>query len=218
MAYKRYIKKNGKMYGPYIYKSIRDKDGNVKNIYVKKAQPAALKSLKFTLQKIGKNNMLVLVAIILGIGLAPLLLQPTGMIIQEEAQMRTLAMNWGTNESVERSVTLSEPPKSISLSGFVRGNGSVRIYAAKNGVRYLVYERAPPTIGSPFTGMAITDGETGDLTPETLAEEEPPSEAPTEEEATAPEATQPEEPAPEEAPPEEPPTEHPLQVKLFIEQ
>ena len=34
MAYERYIQKNGKVYGPYIYKSIRDKDGNVKNIYV----------------------------------------------------------------------------------------------------------------------------------------------------------------------------------------
>ena len=40
MAYERYIKKNGKLYGPYIYKSIRDEKGNVKNIYVKKAPPA----------------------------------------------------------------------------------------------------------------------------------------------------------------------------------
>jgi hypothetical protein len=34
MAYKRYIKKNGKVYGPYVYKSVRDDKGNVKNIYV----------------------------------------------------------------------------------------------------------------------------------------------------------------------------------------
>ncbi len=34
MAYKRYIRKNGKLYGPYLYKSVRDKKGNVRNIYV----------------------------------------------------------------------------------------------------------------------------------------------------------------------------------------
>ncbi len=34
MAYERYIRKNGKIYGPYLYKSIRDENGNVKNIYV----------------------------------------------------------------------------------------------------------------------------------------------------------------------------------------
>ncbi len=32
--YKRYIKRKGKVYGPYTYHSIRTKDGKVKNIYV----------------------------------------------------------------------------------------------------------------------------------------------------------------------------------------
>jgi hypothetical protein len=47
MAYKRYIKKNGKLYGPYIYKSIRDKNGNVKNIYVGMGKPEKQKESKF---------------------------------------------------------------------------------------------------------------------------------------------------------------------------
>ena len=34
MAYERFVKINGKKYGPYVYKSVRDENGNVKNIYV----------------------------------------------------------------------------------------------------------------------------------------------------------------------------------------
>ncbi len=34
MVHKRYIKKGGKVYGPYFYKTVRDKDGSVKNIYL----------------------------------------------------------------------------------------------------------------------------------------------------------------------------------------
>lgn len=34
MVHKRYIKSGGKVYGPYFYKSIRTKDGKVKNIYL----------------------------------------------------------------------------------------------------------------------------------------------------------------------------------------
>ena len=36
MAYKRYIKINGKVYGPYEYHSYRDKDGSVKSKYLRK--------------------------------------------------------------------------------------------------------------------------------------------------------------------------------------
>jgi len=39
MAYKRYIKRNGKVYGPYIYKSIRDENGNVKSVFIRKGEP-----------------------------------------------------------------------------------------------------------------------------------------------------------------------------------
>ena len=34
MVYKRYIYKNGKKYGPYLYKSVRVKN-KVKNVYLK---------------------------------------------------------------------------------------------------------------------------------------------------------------------------------------
>ena len=34
MVYKKYIKRKGKLYGPYYYKNIRDKNGRVKNIFL----------------------------------------------------------------------------------------------------------------------------------------------------------------------------------------
>lgn len=38
MVHKRYIKKGGRTYGPYYYKTVRDKDGNVKNVYLGSAK------------------------------------------------------------------------------------------------------------------------------------------------------------------------------------
>lgn len=38
MVHKRYVKKGGKTYGPYYYKTVRDKDGNVKNVYLGSAE------------------------------------------------------------------------------------------------------------------------------------------------------------------------------------
>ena len=38
MVYVKYIKRGGKKYGPYYYKSIRDKNGEIKNIYVGKVK------------------------------------------------------------------------------------------------------------------------------------------------------------------------------------
>ena len=35
MVYAKYIKRNGKKYGPYYYKSVRTVNGKVKTIYVK---------------------------------------------------------------------------------------------------------------------------------------------------------------------------------------
>jgi len=36
MVHKRYVTKNGKVYGPYTYHSYRDNDGNVKKRYLGK--------------------------------------------------------------------------------------------------------------------------------------------------------------------------------------
>jgi len=47
MAYKRYIKRNGKVYGPYIYKSIRDENGNVKSVFIRKGEPDNPKKTRF---------------------------------------------------------------------------------------------------------------------------------------------------------------------------
>jgi parallel beta-helix repeat protein len=39
MAYKRYIKKNGKKIGPYYYKSIRKKSGKIRTVYLGTKNP-----------------------------------------------------------------------------------------------------------------------------------------------------------------------------------
>src|SRR6056297_1839509 len=44
MAYKKYLKKGGKVYGPYYYESYRDKDGNVRKKYVGTTPPKKKKS------------------------------------------------------------------------------------------------------------------------------------------------------------------------------
>jgi len=61
MVYKKYIKKNGKTYGPYYYKNIRDKDGNVKNIFLGKEKPKLVKQPKV------KPAQIIILTIILSI-------------------------------------------------------------------------------------------------------------------------------------------------------
>ena len=39
MAYKRYFKRNGKVFGPYYYESYRDENGDVKKRYIGKVNP-----------------------------------------------------------------------------------------------------------------------------------------------------------------------------------
>lgn len=71
VAYKRYIKRNGKVYGPYIYKSIRDKKGDVKSEYAGKAEPEPAKKTRFTLQGIQgiqRNLFLILFIVLIVIG------------------------------------------------------------------------------------------------------------------------------------------------------
>ena len=37
MVYRKYIKRGGQKFGPYYFKSVRDKDGNVRSIYLGKS-------------------------------------------------------------------------------------------------------------------------------------------------------------------------------------
>ena len=56
MSYKRYIVINGKRYGPYEYKSYRDKDGKVKSVRIKKNKAKKKPSSKISLEKIKKHT------------------------------------------------------------------------------------------------------------------------------------------------------------------
>jgi len=50
LVYVKYIKRGGKKYGPYYYQSIRDKNGNIKNLYVGKVKKKKnIKKIDYTL-------------------------------------------------------------------------------------------------------------------------------------------------------------------------
>ncbi|MBI4154950.1 hypothetical protein HY498_02605 [Candidatus Woesearchaeota archaeon] len=71
MVIKRYIKKNGKVLGPYFYKNVRGKDGKVKSIYLGKNFKEESKHSFKVFDKVPKENLkycsfvLIFVALIL---------------------------------------------------------------------------------------------------------------------------------------------------------
>ena len=73
MAYKRYIKKNGKIYGPYVYHSHR-KDGKVVSKYLGKSSSVKTKkqkNIQFKFFLIGLVGLILLLSIILLINIGP---------------------------------------------------------------------------------------------------------------------------------------------------
>ena len=71
MVIKRYIKRNGKVLGPYFYKNVRGKDGKVRSIYLGKDFKDESKQSFEIFNKIPKENLkhysfvLIFVALIL---------------------------------------------------------------------------------------------------------------------------------------------------------
>ena len=51
MVYKRYIKINGKICGPYYYKSYRDKNGKVISKYLRDYRPPRRLNIKLNINK-----------------------------------------------------------------------------------------------------------------------------------------------------------------------
>ena len=66
MVYKKYIKRGGKLYGPYEYQSYRDESGRVKTQYLKKAEQSEQKK---------SFNKLYLLLVLLGLVVLIYLLQ-----------------------------------------------------------------------------------------------------------------------------------------------
>ena len=63
MVYKKYIKRGGKKFGPYYFKSVRDKNGKVRSIYL----GPDYKEESFTKRKVGKLPILAFCVIFLAI-------------------------------------------------------------------------------------------------------------------------------------------------------
>ena len=66
MAYKKYIKRDGKVFGPYYYESYRDKNGKVRKKYVGVTDPKIPRVNHFSISRI-KVNKLFIGGVILGI-------------------------------------------------------------------------------------------------------------------------------------------------------
>ncbi|MBU2589540.1 MAG: hypothetical protein KKB39_02135 [Nanoarchaeota archaeon] len=86
MVHKRFIKRNGKIFGPYYYKSVREKDGKVKNIYLGSTTPSS-KLIKEKKQHSRILLVLILVFGMLGViffsGVSDVI--PTGAVVTIEA-------------------------------------------------------------------------------------------------------------------------------------
>ncbi|MCX8159161.1 MAG: hypothetical protein N3D20_02620, partial [Candidatus Pacearchaeota archaeon] len=66
MAYKKYIRKDGKVFGPYYYQSYRDEDGNVRKRYVKYGELGLREKFKYGFFNDGtKSFIYVAIALIL---------------------------------------------------------------------------------------------------------------------------------------------------------
>ena len=57
MAYKKFIRKNGKLFGPYYYESYRDADGKVRKRYVGTKNPD--KFIRKTKKRIKKSKKII---------------------------------------------------------------------------------------------------------------------------------------------------------------
>jgi hypothetical protein len=67
LTYPRYIRRKGKLYGPYYYKSVRDESGKVVNVYVGKENEKRYRS-RFTLQNLTpgrRAGVLILLALMI---------------------------------------------------------------------------------------------------------------------------------------------------------
>src|SRR3989338_3934170 len=105
MVFKRYIKKNGKLIGPYYYESYRDEFGNVKKRYLGSKPPSEYTSENWvTPRKIGVFLVIVLALAFVNYAYESI----TGTTVFEQAEetiknvQESLSNDAGQSDSVEQ--------------------------------------------------------------------------------------------------------------------
>lgn len=100
MVYKKYIKKRGKLYGPYYYKNVRDKSGRVKNIFLGKKPPIKQRFVDRNISTIGAFSITFLIVLIL-----LHYSSPTKKLIQ-----RAPNLNWVSSTLPNETLLLEDVP------------------------------------------------------------------------------------------------------------
>ncbi|MDD5253646.1 MAG: Ig-like domain-containing protein [Candidatus Nanoarchaeia archaeon] len=95
MVHKRYIKKGGKIYGPYLYKSIRGPDGKVKNIYLSKPEENVVQ------QKSNFHPEVFFILLIFLLGFFFLKTYTGFSIIQEPIQLESSSLSYTIDKNIE---------------------------------------------------------------------------------------------------------------------
>lgn len=116
MVYKKYIKRRGKLYGPYYYKNIRDKHGRVKNIFLGKKIPKNTRFIDRNISTIGAFSVMFLILLILlhyNI--------PTKKIFQ-----RSPNLNWVSSSLPNETLLLEDSPYFRDVDTTYNGSFSIR--------------------------------------------------------------------------------------------
>jgi competence protein ComGC len=164
MVYKRYIKRDGKNIGPYLYKSVRQKDGRIKSVYIGQPNQTAQK------QDITLQPFLFLIAL-LSILLLFIIFKPliTGYFVYNTETFSKEVM-LDASQSTEYEFDINNDfflLNSLSISGSMTGEHA-KVYLEIENKSYLVGEFSDPNMG--LVGYAIQES----------SPEQAPSESPTE--------------------------------------
>jgi len=150
MVYKRYIKRDGKIVGPYLYKSIRH-NGSVKSIYVgtvkSSEHPKNLGGF-FDIGQAEKNvtlhSSLVILALIASLAIMFLIFKAdvTGYFIYPSPETHVINANIITNTTIEYAFELDHEffqLDSLAISGSFSGENA-KVYLETENETYLVGE------------------------------------------------------------------------------
>ncbi|MCK4714849.1 MAG: hypothetical protein KAT35_04690, partial [Candidatus Aenigmarchaeota archaeon] len=224
MAYAKWVKKGGNVYGPYFYETIVDEDGKRTSVYLGTEPPrqepepdpcAVTPDGEIRPAHISAAGIVVILVLLFGY------LSFTGYLTGITT-LHTLEPDEVFTESGEYSFEMEVPGNlsSLSLSGVIVGNGSVRVYLMKSGEKLPVLDSedldAPnlPEENLSFSGdLPIT----GMIINETPSQEPPVPESQTSlEQAHEPSQTTSLPEPPSDTTPPEPPDVNETQAEIFV--
>ncbi len=99
MVHKRYVKRNGKIFGPYYYKTVRGKDGKVRSIYLGSTTPSSKKETPKNHVAFALTLVFILLSMIFAFGDS--LFMPTGAVVTIESDGNVMEQGYLMEKSDE---------------------------------------------------------------------------------------------------------------------